>query len=117
MGCCNNRPLEIEIVTESVVEHTQMTPNLSFADISLQSKEEENNISIKQNVSFNFSQRARSTSCTNLFYNRIENAFLMTSPNKISSTVSSNNNFNPSAYSIELTQFSLKKDKIILPQN
>ena len=79
------KPVEAEIVTESIVVNTEFTPNISFADISLGSekekeKEKENNTKLGTHTK-QFEVRPRSVSCAaSLYCNHIEKAFLVNSP-------------------------------------
>lgn len=103
MGCCNIKPYELEVVSEVLkedsveyqLENAGLAPGVSFADISLRSKEDENkNITKPENIKSIETQRPRSSSCnTQLFCNNIETAFLMTTPNKVHLNVSSSYNF------------------------
>lgn len=95
MGCCSVKPVEIEILTESASDHSNITPNLSFADISLRSKDDEpNKITQAEVLPIQITQRSRSISCNHSMYsNPIEKAFLMTSPHKFNCIVSASYNF------------------------
>lgn len=116
MGCCNIKPTEAEIVTESVVEITEFTPNISFADVSLRSNEEESEKNLPKEDSSHYIVRPRSTSCsTLLFCNHIEKAFLVTSPNKIFNTGSNSCRERPCLDSFDVVSSAVNNNFLQVP--
>ena len=81
MGCCNIVSLDHEVLHEENIQVSEKTPNMSFADLSIRSKEPEDQCGLVINTEELFSSkqcRLRSTSCNSLRYsNHIENAFLL----------------------------------------
>ena len=80
MGCCSYSPIQFEVVNEDEGYQINSSVNISFADMSIDDKENERfgDVISTDDINLTSSGRLRSTSCNSFQYsNHIESAFLM----------------------------------------
>ena len=96
MGCCSFIGLEPTSQDQLRKDELEISPNISFADMSIGSKHHFDacaEVMHTDELNFTMSQRLRSTSCNSLRYStHIESAFLMTTPIMGTSIVSNSCN-------------------------
>ena len=92
MGCCSFIGFEHEVLQEERTFNDENSQNISFADLSIGSKEEykrTGEVLNTDDLNSTNCYRLRSTSCNSLRYSaHLESAFLMTTPIRGTSIVS-----------------------------
>ena len=104
MGCCNIACIEQEDSHENQVTVNENSSNVSFADLSIGSKNNNEEAINTEELNSTQCYRLRSISCKSLRYStNIEAAFLMTTPLRAVSIVSKSCNLKSNETMLENT--------------